>query len=56
MTFSEVLWQQCFDCGRDKSFRAMPEELASLVIGVTYDTASIYYEECFGQQLEQLKT
>jgi hypothetical protein len=55
VTFSQVLGQQCFDRGQDESFRPTPEELASLVVCVLYDTALIDHEECFWQQLEQLK-
>jgi hypothetical protein len=42
VTFSEARRQQCFDRGRDKSFRLLPEQSASLTIGVPYDTLPIY--------------
>jgi hypothetical protein len=49
VTFSEVLGQQCLDLRRDKSFRPMPEESGSLMIGVPYDTAPIYHKDRIGQ-------
>jgi hypothetical protein len=42
VAFPEVLGQQCFDRGRDESFPPIPEELASVVIGVLYDTVLIH--------------
>jgi hypothetical protein len=42
VTFSEVLRQQCLHWRRDKSCPLLPEQSASLTIGVPYDTLLIY--------------
>jgi hypothetical protein len=45
VTFSEVFRQQCLDRCRDESCRLLPEQSASLTIGVPYDTLLIYRED-----------
>jgi hypothetical protein len=45
VTLSEVLRQQCLHWRRDESCRLQPEQLASLTIGVPYDTVPIYCED-----------
>jgi hypothetical protein len=45
VTFAEVLREQCLDRCGDQSCRLLPEQSASLTVGVPYDTVLIYRED-----------
>jgi hypothetical protein len=45
VTFPEVLRYQCLDGCRNEGCRLLPEQSASLTIGVLYDTVRIYRED-----------